>query len=87
MFKKVSTEQLVITDVIMPVMGGLVMGEWLRSINPGLKILLTSGYTDDAITQSGGLEKGIEFLSKPYSPNALCFKVREMLDSARTQSR
>jgi len=77
--------RLVITDVIMPVMGGVVMAEWLKSTNPDLKILFTSGYTGDAITQYGGLEEGIEFLSKPYSPKTLCFKVREILDRTETQ--
>jgi two-component system, cell cycle sensor histidine kinase and response regulator CckA len=73
----------VITDVVMPVMGGVVMAEWLKSDNPELKILFTSGYTDDAIVQQGVLEKGVEFLSKPYTPATLGSKVREMLDGPK----
>jgi two-component system, cell cycle sensor histidine kinase and response regulator CckA len=72
--------RLVITDVIMPVMGGVVMAEWLKSDNPEMKILFTSGYTDDAITQHGALENGVEFLSKPYTAATLARKVRELLD-------
>ncbi len=77
---KGSPIRLVITDVVMPVMGGVVMAEWLKSDNSELKILFTSGYTDDAIAQQGVLEKGVEFLSKPYTPATLGSKVREMLD-------
>jgi two-component system, cell cycle sensor histidine kinase and response regulator CckA len=71
---------LVITDVIMPQMGGKVMADWLHTANPNLKILFTSGYTDDAITQQGVRETGGEFLPKPYSTATLVRKVREMLD-------
>jgi CheY-like chemotaxis protein len=73
---------LVITDVIMPRMGGKVMAEWLQTTNPGLKILFTSGYTEDTITQQGLLGVGIGFLPKPYTPTTLALKVREMLDQS-----
>jgi len=73
--------QLVVTDVIMPQMGGKVMAEWLRATYPEMKILFTSGYTDDAIAHHGVLEPGVAFLPKPYSPATLVRKVREMLDA------
>ena len=73
--------RLVITDVIMPLMGGKEMAEWLKVTNPELKVLFTSGYTDDSISRHGVLETGVEFLSKPYTPASLARKVREMLDS------
>jgi signal transduction histidine kinase len=73
--------RLVISDVLMPHMGGKAMAEWLRTTYPGLKILFTSGYSDEAITQHGVLEIGIEFLSKPYTPATLVRKVRAMLDN------
>jgi two-component system cell cycle sensor histidine kinase/response regulator CckA len=73
--------RLVVTDVIMPLMGGKVMAEWLKTTYPDLKVLFTSGYTDDAITHHGVLEKGVEFLPKPYTPATLIRKVRELLDS------
>ena len=73
--------RLVVTDVIMPLMGGRVMAEWLKTTDPDLKILFTSGYTDDALAQHGVMEAGIEFLAKPYTPAALVRKVRELLDN------
>ena len=74
--------RLVVTDVIMPLMGGKVMAEWLKTTYPDLKILFTSGYTDDAIAQHGVLDAGVEFLPKPYTPASLSCKVREMLDKS-----
>jgi PAS domain S-box-containing protein len=73
--------RLVITDVIMPQMNGKVMAEWLQTTWPDLRILFTSGYTDDAIAQHGVLEKEVEFLAKPYTPATLAHKVRELLDA------
>jgi len=78
---KGSPIRLVITDVIMPQMGGKVMAEWLQTTYPDIKILFTSGYTDDAIAGHGVLEAGVDFLPKPYTPAALLCKVREMLDA------
>jgi two-component system cell cycle sensor histidine kinase/response regulator CckA len=72
--------ELVITDVIMPKMGGKVMVEWLKTTHPDLKVLFTSGYIDDTATQHGPLDDGIDFLAKPYTHAALARKVREMLD-------
>jgi len=72
---------LVVTDVVMPLMGGKMMADWLRALHPNLKILFTSGYTDEAIASQGGREPGIEFLPKPYSPSMLADKVRAMLDT------
>jgi PAS domain S-box-containing protein len=72
--------RLVVTDVIMPVMGGKAMAEALRTMYPDLAVLFTSGYTGDAMDRSGVLEKGVAFLPKPYSLAGLTRKVREMLD-------
>jgi signal transduction histidine kinase len=72
--------RLVVTDVIMPVMGGHAMAEWLKTTYPDLKILFTSGYADDAISQHGLIGGGVAFLSKPYAPATLARKVRAMLD-------
>jgi CheY-like chemotaxis protein len=79
---KGSPIRLVITDVIMPLMDGNVMAEWLKSTYPDLKILFTSGYMDDTIANHGVLEAGINFVAKPYTPAILTRKVRELLDSA-----
>jgi CheY-like chemotaxis protein/two-component sensor histidine kinase len=72
--------RLVITDVIMPLMGGKVMAEWLKATYPDLKVLFTSGYTDDAVAKNSFFEPGMAFLSKPYTPATLARKVRAMLD-------
>jgi CheY-like chemotaxis protein len=77
---------LVITDVIMPRMGGKVMAEWLKITYPDLKVLFTSGYTEDAIAHHGVLDSGVEFLPKPYSPSGLARKVRELLDATPIKS-
>ena len=79
---KGSPIRLVVTDVIMPLMGGKVMAEWLTTTYPDLKILFTSGYTDDAIAHHGVLDAGVEFLAKPYTPATLARKVRELLDKS-----
>jgi two-component system cell cycle sensor histidine kinase/response regulator CckA len=72
---------LVITDVIMPLMGGDEMAKALKETYPDLKILFTSGYTDAAIAHHGVLEPDVVFLSKPFAPATLVRKVREMLDA------
>jgi hypothetical protein len=77
---------LVITDVIMPLMGGKVMAEWLRTANPDLKILFTSGYTEDSISQLGSPAEAVDFLPKPYTPSLLARKVRDMLDEKNASS-
>jgi two-component system, cell cycle sensor histidine kinase and response regulator CckA len=76
--------RLVVTDVIMPLMGGKVMAEWLKATYPGLKILFTSGYTDEAMAQHGVFKAGVNFLAKPYTPTTLARKVREVLDQPDT---
>jgi two-component SAPR family response regulator len=62
-------------------MNGPVMAEWLKTMHPGLKILFTSGYTNDALAQHGVFDAGVQFMPKPYTPAALVRKVREMLDA------
>jgi CheY-like chemotaxis protein len=74
---------LVLTDMVMPEMGGKMMAEWLQATNPEIKILFTSGYTDCGL--DGALDAGIEFLPKPYTPLILVRKTREVIDApART---
>jgi hypothetical protein len=72
---------LVVSDAIMPVMGGKAMAEWLKTAYPDLKILFTSGYTDDTVAHDGALDAGIQFLAKPYTPATLARKVRDLLDA------
>ncbi len=71
---------LVITDVIMPQMSGKELCDQVKNHLPHIKVLLMSGYTDDALAHHGVLEEGLLFLEKPFSPAKLARKVREVLD-------
>lgn len=71
---------LLLTDVVMPQMGGRELAERLTKMRPETKVIYMSGYTDDAIVHYGVRETGIAFLQKPFKPDALTQKVREVLD-------
>ena len=71
---------LIITDLIMPEMNGKELAMEVNKILPEIRVLFTSGYTEDSIVSSGSLDKGIDFLQKPYSIQTLAKKVREVLD-------
>jgi PAS domain S-box-containing protein len=72
---------LLITDVVMPGVNGRVLAETLTAVRPEMKVLYTSGYTDDACIERGALEAGCPLLEKPYTRDALAKRVRELLDS------
>ena len=74
---------LVLTDAVMPRMGGRELADHLGRLRPGLPVLFMSGYTNDEIIRRGLLTPGAPFLQKPFSPEALATKVREVLDAAR----
>jgi PAS domain S-box-containing protein len=72
---------LVVSDVVMPEMGGRELGQRLSLVVPGLPVLYMSGYTGEDVVRRGLLEAGSPFLQKPFSTEALGQKVREMLDA------
>ena len=71
---------LVISDVVMPELGGRELGSRLAILQPELPILYMSGYTGDDVIQRGLLEPGVPFQQKPFTPEGLARKVRDMLD-------
>jgi two-component system cell cycle sensor histidine kinase/response regulator CckA len=71
---------LMVTDVVMPGMDGRSLSDRLKSIYPGMKTLYMSGYTDNAIVRYGILEKGVNYIQKPFSMEDLARKVRQVLD-------
>ena len=73
---------LLVTDVVMPQMGGRELADRLKAGRAETKVLYVSGYTDDAILHQGVSETGTAFLPKPFTAAALAYKVREVLDAA-----
>ena len=76
---------LLVTDVIMPGMTGLELSERLCASRPEAAVLLISGYADDLIPPAA-LRPGVSFLAKPFTPDLLAHKVRQLLDEARPKA-
>jgi CheY-like chemotaxis protein len=73
---------LLFTDVVMPGgMNGRQLAEAAVKLRPGLKVLFTSGYTENAIVHQGRLDRGVHLLSKPYRREELATKIRKVLDA------
>jgi two-component system cell cycle sensor histidine kinase/response regulator CckA len=72
---------LLLTDVVMPGINGRELADRLRLRRPRLRVLYISGYADDAISRHGALEPGTAFLQKPFTPEVVVRKVREVLEA------
>jgi PAS domain S-box-containing protein len=72
---------LLLTDMVMPRMGGKPLAEQIAQLRPTIRVLFMSGYTDAAVIQHSQAQPGSAFLQKPFSPATLARKVREVLDA------
>jgi len=73
---------LLLTDVVMPQMSGKELSDQIKLERPDINVLFASGYTDDAVVHHGVLEADMEFIQKPFTPNTLANKVRQVLGSS-----
>jgi len=78
---------LLLTDIVMPGMTGRELEQALAAEHPTLQVLYMSGYTDDAVVRHGVLEEGVPYIQKPFTPDALALKVREVLDRRESAGR
>jgi signal transduction histidine kinase/ActR/RegA family two-component response regulator len=74
---------LLITDVVMPGLGGRNLAQQLRQLQPEIRVLFISGYADNVLSRDGVLEAGTELLLKPFTPASLLARVRAVLDRTR----
>ena len=70
---------LLLTDVVMPKMGGIELSEKVKALYPNCRMLLMSGYSDEIVTKSDLLNNGAGFLQKPFTLSSLAIKIREAL--------
>lgn len=85
--KHPGTIHLLLSDTVMPHFGGRELASRVRALRPDIRVLLMSGYTDEAVMRRGVLEPGTAFLQKPFPPDALARMVREVLDGPLFPSR
>ncbi len=71
---------ILLTDVVMPEMGGKELAQTFQAIYPHIKVLFMSGYTEEIVIRHGVEREGVAFIQKPVIPNKLVLKLREVLD-------
>lgn len=81
--KHQGTIHLLLTDVVMPQMSGPEVAEKIQVIRPGIKVLYMSGYPDHPAFERGKISRETSFIPKPFTPNVLAKKVREVLDGVQ----
>jgi two-component system, cell cycle sensor histidine kinase and response regulator CckA len=74
---------LLLSDVVMPRMGGPELAEALLARRPTVKVLYMSGYTDHPMVRRGVVNAGVAFLQKPFTPTVLVSRIREVLEASR----
>jgi len=74
------TIHLLLTDVVMPGLNGRELASRLADLRPDARVIFMSGYTDEAVTRHGVLEPGAAYVQKPFTPDAIARRVREVLD-------
>jgi two-component system cell cycle sensor histidine kinase/response regulator CckA len=74
---------LLLSDVVMPRMGGPELAQALLAKRPSVKVLYMSGYTDHPMVRRGVVNAGVAFLQKPFTPTVLVSRVREVLEAPR----
>jgi two-component system, cell cycle sensor histidine kinase and response regulator CckA len=75
-----------LTDVVMPGMSGSELASRLAVDRPAMQVVYMSGHTENIIVERGGLAEDISFIQKPFSPNALFQKLRQVFDEAKSQT-
>lgn len=76
------TIHMLVSDVVMPGMGGRELADNLRTLNPALPVLFMSGHSDEAVASHGTLAKGAAFMAKPFAIQTMVQRIREILDAA-----
>ena len=83
--KQADSIDLLLTDVVMPLVNGRQLARHVTSVAPQMRVIYMSGYADDVIAYHGILDEATTLVQKPFSPSALLLKLREVLDAGKTQ--